>query len=134
MGEPEELLRDLAREPALDPFRGLVEPLENYDRERRGDLIRTLQVFFESNSNVSRAAERLYLHRNSLIYRLNRIEDLTGLELKNPRVGLALRLGLLAKEKGDEDDEAEHAQPSARDHSGCGKGRGGGEGDTSGRG
>lgn len=101
MSEPEELLRGLARDPALEPFRGLVEPLAEYDRERGGDLIRTLQAFFESNGTVSRAAERLYLHRNSLIYRLDRIEAITGLELKAPETKLALQLGLLARRKGD---------------------------------
>ena len=38
------------------------------------------------------AAERLFLHRNSLLYRLQRIEELLGVDLKDPQVRLALNL------------------------------------------
>lgn len=86
----------LAFSPDLRPFRGLIEPIEAYDREHNSDLIRTLRVFFAANANASEAADRLYLHRNSLPYRLTRIQELTGLDLKDHRARLALQLGLLA--------------------------------------
>ena len=91
----ERLLRELARGSALEPFHALVEPLEAHDRERRSDLIRTLRVYFDAGANASEAANRRFLHRNSMIYRLARIEKLTGLDLKDPRARLALQLGLL---------------------------------------
>ena len=91
----ERLLRELARGSALEPFRALVEPLEEHDRERRSDLLRTLRVYFDAGANASEAADRLFLHRNSMLYRLTRVEKLTGLDLKNPRARLALQLGLL---------------------------------------
>ncbi len=50
----------------------------------------------------------MFLHRNSLLYRLERIQKLTGLDLKDPGASLALQLGLLALEKGEEPDEVEH--------------------------
>jgi DNA-binding PucR family transcriptional regulator len=50
----------------------------------------------------------MFLHRNSLLYRLKRIQGLTGLDLKYPGVALALQLGLLALDKGAEPDETEH--------------------------
>ncbi len=93
--ETERLLRELARGSALEPFRALVEPLEEHDRERRSDLVRTLKVYFDAGANASEAADRLFLHRNSMLYRLARIEKLTGLDLKDPRARLALQLGLL---------------------------------------
>jgi DNA-binding PucR family transcriptional regulator len=93
---PQELLKTLASSGELAGFRGLVEPLEEYDRERKGDLIRTLAVFFEANANASEAAETLYLHRNSMAYRLERIQEITALDLKSPENRLALQLGLLA--------------------------------------
>jgi DNA-binding PucR family transcriptional regulator len=43
-----------------------------------------------------------------MLYRLERIGKLTGLDLKDHRVALALQLGLLAIERGEEVDEAEH--------------------------
>ena len=104
----ERLLRELAHSPDLAPFRELVRPLVEHDRERRRDLVRTLGAYFATGSNASEAADRMFLHRNSMLYRLERIEMLTGLDLKDHRVALALQLGLLAIERGEEVDEAEH--------------------------
>ena len=89
------LLEELACSPALAPFAALVEPLLAHDRERRSDLVRTLRVYFAAGSNASEAADRLFLHRNSMLYRLARVEKLTGLDLKNPAARLSLQLGLL---------------------------------------
>jgi DNA-binding PucR family transcriptional regulator len=97
----------LAGSPDLHPFRNLVEPLQTYDREHGSDLVHTLRAFFAANANASEAADRLYLHRNSLPYRLSRIQKLTGLDLKDHRARLALQLGLLAItiERNDEDED-----------------------------
>ncbi len=102
------MLEALARSADLRPFRGLIERVEAYDREHSSDLIRTLRVFFAANANVSEAADRLYLHRNSLPYRLARVQELTGLDfLKDPRARLALQLGLLATTERTDRDEDE---------------------------
>lgn len=105
--DAQRLLEELARSPDLAPFRELVWPLVEHDRERRSDLVRTLRAYFAAGGNASEAADRMFLHRNSLLYRLERIRKLTGLDLRDPGVALALRLGLLALERG-EPDEAEH--------------------------
>ena len=99
----ERLLGELARGGELEPFRALVEPLVEHDRARGSDLVRTLRTYFAAGANASEAADRLFLHRNSMIYRLERIQKLTGLDLKDHRVALALQLGLLATERGEED-------------------------------
>ncbi|MBA3792408.1 MAG: helix-turn-helix domain-containing protein [Rubrobacter sp.] len=97
------LLEELSHSQDLKPFAGLVRPLIEYDQQRQSDLVRTLRVYFACGSNASSAADRLFLHRNSMIYRLERIRELTGLELRDHRVALALQLGLLATEKGEPD-------------------------------
>lgn len=102
------MLEALARSGELRSFRALIERVEAYDREHNSDLIRTLKVFFAANANTSEAADRLYLHRNSLSYRLARIQTLTGLDLKDHRARLALQLGLLATDNEEKTDEAEH--------------------------
>ena len=104
------LLEKLARSPDLSPFRKLVEPLMAHDRERRSDLVRTLRVYFAAGANASEAADRLFLHRNSMLYRLARIEKLTGLDLKDSRAKLALQLGLLSI------DERERSSGDAAQH------------------
>jgi DNA-binding PucR family transcriptional regulator len=101
--DTERLLRELAGDPALEPFETLIGPLKEHDRTRRSDLVRTLKTYFAVGANASEAADRLFLHRNSMIYRLERIQKLTGLDLKEHGVALALQLGLLVTERGEQD-------------------------------
>jgi DNA-binding PucR family transcriptional regulator len=67
-------------------------------------LGRTLRALFAAGGNASEAADRMFLHRNSMLYRLERIQKLTGLDLKDPRIAL----GLLTLENKEETVEAEH--------------------------
>ena len=103
----ESLIQSLSRSENLLPFRDLVEPLVEHDRSRGSDLIKTLRIFFAAGANASEAADRLFLHRNSMTYRLERVSKLTGLDLREPGVALALQLGLLSLQRG-EIDEDEH--------------------------
>lgn len=104
------MLEDLGRSPDLEPFRAFIAPLQAYDARRNSNLLRTLRVYFATGANASEAAERLFLHRNSMLYRLARIEELTGLDLKDPRARLALQLGLLFvdEQKGSADGANKH--------------------------
>ena len=99
----EPLLQGLAEGATLEPFRTLIEPLREHDTTRRSDLVLTLKTYFAAGGNASEAADRLFLHRNSMLYRLERIQTLIGLDLKDYRVALALQLGLLAIERGERD-------------------------------
>jgi len=47
------------------------------------DMMSTIDSFLENGMNVSQAARTLYMHRNTLIYRLNSVKRLTGLDLRN---------------------------------------------------
>ena len=58
------------------------------------ELIHTLQVYFEHNGNLSQAAEALFVHRNTLIYRMDRIASITGINLDDPETRLAMQLAL----------------------------------------
>lgn len=48
-----------------------------------GGMMQTIDVFLESGMNISRTAKILYMHRNTLIYKLNSIRKLTGLDLRD---------------------------------------------------
>lgn len=61
-----------------------LQPLIDYDRTRRGQLVHTLEVLLNEATNTSAAARTLFLNRHSLLYRIKLIEELTGLSLKNP--------------------------------------------------
>ncbi len=68
--------------------------LVEYDRANRSDLVETLRVCLESNLNVSEAAGRLHVHRNTLLYRLRRVEEISGWNLEDPDSRLALHLAM----------------------------------------
>lgn len=61
-----------------------IEPLVQYDNQRNMDLIETFSVYNQFQGNVSQTARSLNLHRQSLLYRLRKIESLTGLSLIDP--------------------------------------------------
>jgi purine catabolism regulator len=71
-----------------------LAPLVEHDDRKQGDLIRTLNGFFEANGNLAKAAADLDVHRNTLVYRLDRISELTGLDLNDPENRLILHLAL----------------------------------------
>jgi len=56
----------------------VLEPLLKYDAKNHSSLMNTLKVFLLSDCNQKKAAERLHLHRNSLRYRLGKIEEILG--------------------------------------------------------
>ncbi|AKZ58946.1 putative regulatory protein [Streptomyces ambofaciens ATCC 23877] len=59
----------------------LLDPLRDYDRRHRAELIPTLEAFLDSDGSWTRCATRLHLHVNTLRYRVGRIEQLTGRDL-----------------------------------------------------
>jgi purine catabolism regulator len=63
-------------------------------KDRRGVLLQTLGAYLATNGSPTDAADRLHLHRNTVLYRLGRIEDLLGADLRNAEVRLALHLAL----------------------------------------
>jgi PucR family transcriptional regulator, purine catabolism regulatory protein len=65
-----------------------------YDRQNNADLISTLDAFFAANGSPKEAAERLGVHRNTVLYRLDRIRDITGYDLDDAGLRLRLQLAL----------------------------------------
>ncbi|MGE2728442.1 PucR family transcriptional regulator [Mycolicibacterium vaccae] len=82
-----------------------LQPLIDYDRTRRGQLVHTLEVLLNEATNTSAAARTLFLNRHSLLYRIKLIEELTGLSLKNPadRFHLEVSVRVLQLSEGDDD-------------------------------
>jgi PucR family transcriptional regulator, purine catabolism regulatory protein len=69
-------------------------PLVEHDERKQGDLLRTLNGFFQANGNLAKAAQDLDVHRNTLVYRLERISELTDLDLDDADNRLILHLAL----------------------------------------
>ncbi len=68
--------------------------LTEYDMRQNADLIKTLEAYFTCHGNLSQTAESLIVHRNTLLYRMNRINEIAGIDLNRPEIRLALHLAL----------------------------------------
>ena len=67
--------------------------LETLDRE----TLMTIQCFFENNLNVSETSRKLFVHRNTLVYRLEKIRKLTGLDLREFEHAITFKVALMVK-------------------------------------
>ncbi|MFD3593037.1 PucR family transcriptional regulator [Nocardia sp. NPDC058640] len=74
----------------------LLDPLTNYDQDNRSDLVHTLETFLEASGSWTKSADLLHVHVNTLRYRIQRIEELTGRDLSRleDRVDFFLALAL----------------------------------------
>jgi purine catabolism regulator len=71
-----------------------LDSLIAYDRQHNADLVRTLDAFFRANASPKEAAGLLGVHRNTVLYRLDRIVEITGQDLDAADVRLRLQLAL----------------------------------------
>ena len=73
-----------------------VAPIVAYDEQYETDLLRTLEAFLEADGNVANTAARLFTHRHTIRYRLERVRELTGLDVALTDGRERLSLGLKA--------------------------------------
>jgi DNA-binding PucR family transcriptional regulator len=73
-----------------------VEPLVAYDEQYETDLVRTLETFLDADGNVAGTAQRLFTHRHTVYYRLERVRELSGLDVSSSDGREKLSLGLKA--------------------------------------
>lgn len=88
-------LRNLTAGGDLETVCPSILKIREHDRSQHGSLIEALACLLEVDWNVSLAARRLRIHRHTILYRLNRISEILGTELK-PSMRFELRLQLLA--------------------------------------
>ncbi len=70
--------------------RGSIETLDQ-------ETLFTIQKFFENNLNVSETSRKLFVHRNTLVYRLEKIKKLTGLDLREFDDAIVFKVALMVK-------------------------------------
>jgi DNA-binding PucR family transcriptional regulator len=92
------LLPAMSEDPA--ELRGFydetVAPLVAYDEQYETELVRTLETFLDADGNVAGSAERLFTHRHTVRYRLERVKELSGLDVGSTDGRERLSLGLKA--------------------------------------
>lgn len=91
----------------------VVGPVFDYDEQRSGALVETLDAYFESGSNATAAAKALHVHPNTVSRRLERISELLGPDWQHPQRVLEIQVALqLARMRGGLSEDADTA-PSA---------------------
>jgi purine catabolism regulator len=91
------LLLQLEGNPDLEAFVDeTLGALIAYDKAHHSNLLHTLSAYFANGGNLSQTAEALFVHRNTLQYRMERINQISALDLNNPETKLAVHLALKA--------------------------------------
>lgn len=81
--------------PGVAEFvRDIIGPLIEHDRQHGTQLVMTLKVFLENGSNYREAARALYLHHNTIRYRLSKVEEICGINLNSWRDRFNLQLAI----------------------------------------
>jgi sugar diacid utilization regulator len=76
----------------------LLQTIEEHEERYGGDLLATLRAWLSAGGSTAAAADTLVVHRNTVTYRLGRIEQLAGRSLRDSRVRLELELALTIRE------------------------------------
>lgn len=84
--QPREQLRDFVGQ--------VLGRLQRHDEENHTDLVDTLDSYFQSGGNITLAARKKYLHRNTFMYRIEKIKDILQVDLKQPEATLELQVAL----------------------------------------
>lgn len=85
------------------PVRSVQEnPIEALDE----DTLDTINRFFENNLNVSETARKLYVHRNTLVYRLEKVKKITGLDLREFEDAILFKVAVMVKQYLDSQNTA----------------------------
>jgi sugar diacid utilization regulator len=77
-------------------FDETVAPLVAYDDQYETELVRTLETFLDADGNVAKTSEKLFTHRHTIRYRLERVKELTDLDVSSTDGRERLSLGLKA--------------------------------------
>ena len=86
-------MQDLASMRQL--FEQTLGAVTKYDRENESALLETLEQYFSCGCNLRMTAEKMFLHKNSVSYRLHKVEELTGRSMDDIQFRLELQLCLL---------------------------------------
>ena len=92
------LSEDSLADELEDFYNTTLKPLVDYDDKKSTELVKTLDVFFKNNGNLTRISEQLFAHYNTILYRITRINEITKMSLDNPNDRLNLEIAIKIKE------------------------------------
>ncbi|GEM_PF-1007929 len=89
------LLNLLPRDETIVTFIGrFLNPLKLYDQEHGSSLLRTLEAYLDSNCSTKLTAQILFTHYNTVTYRVEKIQNLLGIDIEDSNIRLQLQIAL----------------------------------------
>lgn len=85
------LLRMIPKEELREYYEETFKDLLSIEGKERSDLLKTLSTFYETHCQLAETAKQLFVHRNTVTYRLEKCERLTGRDLRDPVESLRFR-------------------------------------------
>lgn len=92
------LSQDSLTDELIDFYNTTLKTLVDYDSKKSTELVKTLDSYFRNNGNLTRISEQLFAHYNTILYRIGRIVEITGMDLENPNHRLNLEIAIKIKE------------------------------------
>lgn len=92
------LSQDFLEHELEDFYNSTLKPLVDYDRKKSTELVKTLDIYFKNNGNLTRISEQLFTHYNTVLYRISRINEITGMSLEDSNHRLNLEIAIKIKE------------------------------------
>ncbi|AFS79881.1 purine catabolism regulatory protein PucR [Gottschalkia acidurici 9a] len=92
------LSQDHLEEELSKFYDGTIKPLVDYDEKKSTELVKTLQSYFDNNGNLKKMSDELFTHYNTVLYRVQRIMEITNMDLENPNDRLNLEISLKIKQ------------------------------------
>lgn len=77
-----------------DVYQDQIAHIDNYDRRKNTDLLDTLETYLECAGNLTRTSDKLFVHRNTLIQRLERLQSLCDIDLQDRSNWLTLQVAI----------------------------------------
>jgi DNA-binding PucR family transcriptional regulator len=77
-----------------DVYQDQIAHIDSYDRRKNTDLLDTLETYLECAGNLTKTSERLFVHRNTLIQRLERLQSLCDIDLQERANWLTLQVAI----------------------------------------
>ncbi|WP_352419656.1 PucR family transcriptional regulator ligand-binding domain-containing protein [Proteiniborus sp.] len=92
------LCQDHIEDELIKFYNTTLKPLVEYDNKKSTELVKTLEAFFENNGNLKKMSEVLFTHYNTVLYRIQRINEITDMSLEDPSDRLNLEIALKIKQ------------------------------------
>lgn len=91
------LCQDHLKEELQKFYDNTLRTLDEYDSKKSTEMVKTLEVYFSNNGNLKKMSEDLFTHYNTILYRVQRIKEITGMNLDDSNDRLNLEVALKIK-------------------------------------